>query len=249
MPETRIYTAAIVIIGNEILSGRTQDANVAFLGKRLGEQGIRLTEVRIVRDTFEAIAEAVNALRSRHDYVFTTGGIGPTHDDITSEAIARAFGLPFGRNPEAEAILKAYYRPEDITDARMSMADTPEGAELIDNPVSRAPGFRVENVYVLPGVPSILQVMYDGLAGGLAGGDPVVSKSVAANLPEGKVAAPLRAIQDAYPAIEIGSYPFFKDGKLGASLVMRGADAAAVDAAADEVRRMIVDLGGTPIEE
>ncbi|MEQ8666115.1 MAG: molybdopterin-binding protein [Rhodospirillales bacterium] len=249
MPEARIYTAAIVIIGNEILSGRTQDANVAFLGQRLGELGIRLMEVRVVRDTFEAIGAAVNALRAEHDYVFTTGGIGPTHDDITSEAIARAFGLPFGRHPEADAILRAYYKPEDITEARMSMADTPEGAELIDNPISRAPGFRVENVYVLPGVPSILQVMFDGIADGLAGGSPVVSRSVAANLPEGRVAEPLRAIQDAWPAVEIGSYPFFKDGKLGASLVMRGADPAAVDGAAADVRKMIVELGGTPIEE
>lgn len=249
MPEDRIYTAAIVVIGNEILSGRTQDLNVSFIGERLAAQGIRLHEVRIVRDTFEAIAEAVNTLRTTHDYVFTTGGIGPTHDDITSEAIARAFGMPFGRNPEAEAILRAYYDPKDITDARLSMADTPEGAELIENPISRAPGFRVENVYVLPGVPSILKVMFDGLSGGLAGGSPVVSKSVAANLPEGKLAEPLRAVQDAHPDVEIGSYPFFKDGKLGASLVMRSADEAEIDAAAEKVRGLIRDLGGEPIEE
>lgn len=247
--EDRIYTAAVVVIGNEILSGRTQDANVSFLGKRLSERGIRLHEVRVVRDTFEAIGEAVNVLRAAHDYVFTTGGIGPTHDDITAEAIARAFNLEFGRNPEAEAILRAYYKPEDITDARLSMADTPAGAVLIDNPISRAPGFQVENVYVLPGVPSILQVMFDGLAGGLAGGSPVISKSIAANLPEGELAQPLRAIQDAFADVEIGSYPFFKGGKLGSSLVMRGADGKAVAGAADAVRAMIVELGGTPIEE
>jgi len=249
MSEDRVYTAAIVVIGNEILSGRTQDLNVSFIGERLAAQGIRLHEVRIVRDTFDAIADAVNALRAEHDYVFTTGGIGPTHDDITSEAIARAFGIPFGRNPEAEAILRAYYNPADITEARMSMADTPEGAELIDNPVSRAPGFRVENVYVLPGVPSILQVMFEGLSGSLAGGKPVVSKSVAANLPEGKLAEPLRAVQDEHPNVEIGSYPFFKDGKLGASLVMRSPDAAEIDVVAEKVRGLIRDLGGTPIEE
>lgn len=249
MSDDRIFTAAIVVIGNEILSGRTQDLNVAFIGKRLAEQGIRLHEVRVVRDTFEAIGESVNALRASHDYVFTTGGIGPTHDDITSEAIARAFGIPFGRNPEAEAILRAYYDPADITDARLSMADTPEGADLIDNPISRAPGFRVENVYVLPGVPSILQVMFDGLSGGLAGGSPVISKSVAANLPEGKLAEPLRSVQDAHPDVEIGSYPFFRAGKLGASLVMRSPDQAAIDIVADKIRGLIRDLGGEPFDE
>ena len=154
------------------------------MGRRLSELGIRLVEVRIVRDEDDAIGDAVNALRAAHDYVFTTGGIGPTHDDITSEAVAKALGLPFGRNPEAEAILRAYYKPEDVTEARLSMADMPDGAELIDNPVSRAPGFRIGNVYVLPGVPSILEVMFDGIAGSLAGGEPVLTVSVAANLPE-----------------------------------------------------------------
>jgi len=242
------YSAAIVIIGNEILSGRTQDANVSFLGTRLGELGIVLAEVRIVRDEFDAIAEAVNTLRAAHDYVFTTGGIGPTHDDITSEAIARALGLPFGRNAEAETILRAYYQPEDITEARLSMADTPEGAELIDNPVSRAPGFRVENVYVLPGVPSILRVMFDGIADSLAGGEPVLTVSVAAHVQEGRVAEPLKVIQDAHPTVEIGSYPFFKDGKLGASLVSRGTDADELAAVADEIRAVIRELGAEPFE-
>ena len=249
MSEERIYTAAVVVIGNEILSGRTQDRNVAFLGRRLAEQGVRLQEVRIVRDTFEAIGNAVNALRADYDYVFTTGGIGPTHDDITSEAVARAFGVAFGRNPEAEAILRAYYRPEDATEARLGMADTPVGAILIDNPVSRAPGFRMENVYVLPGVPDILQAMFENLAGSLAGGRPVVSSSIAANLPEGALAGPLGAIQAANPEVEIGSYPFFRGGRLGASLVVRGADGDAVRAATGAVRAMIVALGGTPVEE
>ena len=250
MSETSpIYTAAIVIIGNEILSGRTQDANVSFLGRRLSELGIRLVEVRIVRDEDDAIGDAVNALRAAHDYVFTTGGIGPTHDDITSEAVAKALGLPFGRNPEAEAILRAYYKPEDVTEARLSMADMPDGAELIDNPVSRAPGFRIGNVYVLPGVPSILEVMFDGIAGSLAGGEPVLTVSVAANLPEGTISTPLRGIQDDHPTVEIGSYPYFKEGKLGASLVMRGTDAAEIAVVADRIRAMIRDLGGEPIED
>ena len=170
MSELANPTACLIIIGNEILSGRTVDANLPFLAQELGGIGVVMREVRVVPDDEAEIVGAVNALRARYTYVFTTGGIGPTHDDITAACIARAFGLPFGRNPEAERRLRAYYPPEKLNDARLKMAETPEGAELIDNPVSVAPGFRVENVYVLPGVPKIMQAMFAGLKAGLKGG-------------------------------------------------------------------------------
>src|ERR687891_2389330 len=171
-------TACLIIIGNEILSGRTVDANLPYIANALGSIGVRLAEARIVPDIEAEIAGAVNACRKKHTYVFTTGGIGPTHDDITARSIARAFGLPFGRNAEAERRLLAYYPPERVNEARMKMADTPEGAELIDNPVSIAPGFTVENVHVLPGVPSILQAMLAGLKPRLRGGAVVHSRTL-----------------------------------------------------------------------
>ncbi|MGH6914997.1 MAG: competence/damage-inducible protein A, partial [Geminicoccales bacterium] len=171
-------TACLIIIGNEILSGRTVDANLPYVATALGSIGIRLAEARVVPDIEAEIADAVNACRGKHTYVFTTGGIGPTHDDITAASIAKAFGLPFGRNAEAERRLLAYYPPERVNPARMKMADAPEGAELIDNPVSVAPGFRVENVYVLPGVPKIMQAMLDSLLPKLEGGARVLSRAI-----------------------------------------------------------------------
>ena len=171
-------TAGLLVIGNEILSGRTQDANIAFLGHRLNEIGVRLAEVRVVPDIEADIVAAVNALRARFDYVFTTGGIGPTHDDITAAAIAKAFGVPLIQNPEARARLEGNYRAGDLNEARLRMANTPEGAALIDNPVSRAPGFRLENVFVLAGVPVILQAMVAGLRPAIAGGRPMLSRTV-----------------------------------------------------------------------
>lgn len=226
--------AALVIIGNEILSGRTQDANLAFIAAELGSIGIRLHEARVVADDEADIVAALNALRQRYAYVFTTGGIGPTHDDITAACVAKAFGLPFGRNPEAERRLLAHYPPEKVNAARMRMADTPEGAELIDNPVSVAPGFRVENVYVLPGVPKIMQAMFHGLKARLKGGDAVRSRTIVTFAPEGEIAEPLGQIQDRCPTVEIGSYPFMRIGNPGTSLVFRGTDAAAIDAAVAE---------------
>lgn len=231
MGEARAVTAAVIIIGNEILSGRTQDANLAWLATRLGAAGIQVREARVVPDDEAEIVAAVNAVRARYDHVFTTGGIGPTHDDITAACIAKAFGLPFGRNAEAERRLIAYYPPERLNEARLRMADMPQGAELIDNPVSAAPGFRIGNVHVLPGVPRIMQAMVDGLLPKLKGGPPVLSRTIVAFYPEGEIARPLADIQARHDAVEIGSYPFMRFGQFGTSLVFRGTDRARVDAA------------------
>lgn len=247
MPETAV-TAAVIVIGNEILSGRTEDANVTWLARRLTALGIVLTEVRMVRDEEDAIIAAVNALRAAHDYVFTTGGIGPTHDDITCAAVARAFGRAYALNPEARRLLEAYYDGSGraLNEARMRMAYTPEGAELIDNPVSRAPGFRVENVCVLAGIPAVMQGMFAGLAPTLEGGARVASREVAVLLGEGDIAARLAALQARYPALEIGSYPFVRDGAFGTTLVLRGTDEGALARADAELRAALRELGGAP---
>ena len=231
----RTVTAALIIIGNEILSGRTQDANLTFLAQALNEVGIQIREVRIVPDAEADIVEAVNALRAKYDHVFTTGGIGPTHDDITSASVGKALGLPFGRHPEAERRLLAYYPPEKVNPARMKMAETPEGAELIDNPVSVAPGFTIGNVHVLPGVPSILQAMWPGLKPRLKGGATVRSRTITVLCPEGEIAKPLGEIQASHPTVEIGSYPFMRQDRFGTSLVLRSVDQAAIDAAAEAI--------------
>ena len=238
-------STAVVVIGDEILSGRTRDANVAFLGARLADHGLPVREVRIVPDDTDAIVTAVNALRPRHRYVFTSGGIGPTHDDITSAAVAAAFGVALKRDPRALALLESHYPPGMLNDARRRMADVPEGAALIDNPVSKAPGFRIGNVFVLAGVPKILQAMFDGLEASLAGGTPLVSATVSCDLGEGTVAAGLAAIQTAHPGVTIGSYPYFRSGAYGASLVVRGTDGAQVAAAAERVADLVRTLGGT----
>lgn len=242
-------TAALVIIGNEILSGRTQDANMQFLGTELNKLGIRLMEVRVVADIPEAIVEAVNTLRARNTYVFTTGGIGPTHDDITSECVAQAFGVPHGLHPEAVDILDARYKPEDRTEARYRMAKTPEGASLIYNPVSGAPGFKVENVYVMAGIPRVMQAMFDGIKHTLAGGRPMVSRTVTSFVPEGTAGGPLGALQERYPDTEIGSYPFARDGKVGAAIVVRAEDPDLADKAIRDVFDLLTSLGGDPIME
>ncbi|MEQ8388407.1 MAG: molybdopterin-binding protein [Alphaproteobacteria bacterium] len=239
-------TAAMVIIGNEILSGRTADKNLNYLATKLTKAGVRLMEVRVVPDLEEMIVEAVNALRTRHDYVFTTGGIGPTHDDITAGAIARAFGVRLIRHPEAEALLRAHYSEDRLNEARLSMADTPEGADLVTNPVSAAPGFRMENVFVMAGVPTVMQAMTDEVVPRLRAGAPVLSQTVAADLGEGTVAAGLADIQTAYPALDIGSYPYFRDGKFGTSLVVRGTERAAIARAAAEIAALVTDLGAAP---
>jgi molybdenum cofactor synthesis domain-containing protein len=237
-------TACLIIIGNEILSGRTVDANLAYIATRLGETGIRMAEARIVPDHETAIVDAVNACRARHSYVFTTGGIGPTHDDITAACVAKAFGRRYERNREAERRLLAYYPPERVNEARMSMADMPEGAELIDNPISVAPGFRLENVYVLPGVPKIMQAMLDGLLPRLRGGARVLSRAITVLAPEGDVAAAgLGDIQARFPALEIGSYPFWRPEGPGTTIVFRGTDPVQIDAAASALLELAAKLG------
>lgn len=241
-------TAAVLVIGNEILSGRTKDANLPYLGQRLAELGIRLAEARIVPDIEAVIVEAVNALRSRYSYVFTTGGIGPTHDDITSECVAKAFGVPLIRNPEALARLEAHYAPGDLNEARLRMANTPEGASLIENPISSAPGFRIGNVHVMAGIPTIMQAMFEGLAPTLVGGAPVRSRSLLCALPEGKLAAGLGSVQGRYPEVDIGSYPSFRDGRPMVSVVLRSAAEAELAAAVDDVRSMMLELGEEPRE-
>jgi molybdenum cofactor synthesis domain-containing protein len=249
LPPQKPITAALVIVGNEILSGRTSDANLPYAAAKLNGIGIRLMEVRVVRDDADAIVEAVNACRTKYDYVFTTGGIGPTHDDITAEAVARAFGLPLVRNPQAVALLKRRYAPAGLNEARLSMAEMPQGAVLIDNPVSGAPGFQIGNVFVLAGVPSIMQAMLDGLLGGLAGGAPLRSHTVSCHLAEGAIAEGLSALQRRFPGVEIGSYPFFRAGRFGASLVLRAVDETILSRAAEELRALIEELGGEPFED
>lgn len=240
----RIYTAALVIIGNEVLSGRTKDANTAFLGEKLNAQGVRLLEVRIVRDDYAAIAEAVNILRARVDYVFTTGGIGPTHDDITSEAIARAFGVKVVEHPEAIARLTRHYASSDFTPARRRMACVPEGATLIDNPVSAAPGFRMENVLVMAGVPKIMQAMFDSIAHELSGGAPLLSRTIRTNLPEGRIAESLGKLQEQFADIEIGSYPHMNVNGPNVRVVLRGIDRVRLDAVVESLAAELIALGG-----
>ena len=237
-------TACLVIIGNEILSGRTQDANLAIIGKKCDTLGIRLTEARVIADVESDIVETVNTCRRLFTYVFTTGGIGPTHDDITAAAIARAFNVEVVRNEEAVIAMDRYYEPRRLTEARLKMADIPEGALLIDNPVSGAPGFQLENVFVLPGVPSIMDAMFDGLTDRLVGGDPVLTDNITTNLLESEIAADLGVLQEKYPDVSMGSYPYFRKGKLGVNLVLRGTDAGRMNAAADELATTIRRLKG-----
>jgi molybdenum cofactor synthesis domain-containing protein len=241
--------ACLLIIGNEILSGRTQDKNLAWLAAQLNIIGIRLGEVRVIPDVEQTIVDVVNECRAKFTYVFTTGGIGPTHDDITTACIAKAFGVPVIMHPEAERRLLAYYKPEQVNAARMKMAQTPDGASLIDNPVSIAPGFNMENVYVMAGVPNIMQAMFDSIKHQLRGGASMHSKTVSAFITEGTIAERLGAIQSRHPDVEIGSYPFVRDGKLGTSLVSRATDLAALNAAHDEIRRLLLQLSPDIHEE
>ncbi len=242
-------SACIIIIGNELLSGRTQDVNLKYIGEALGGIGVRLAEARVIPDDEETIISTVNACRAAFDYVFTTGGIGPTHDDITSKAIARAFGLGLEQNAEALSRLRKHYNGKDLNEARLKMSRVPAGASLIDNPVSRAPGFCLENVFVLAGVPRIMQAMFDGIKGQLEGGAPVKSLTLSAHIKEGDIAAGLSDIQDSHGNVEIGSYPFFLDGRLGASMVVRGRDPVAIEAAAAAIRVLIQNHGEEPIPD
>lgn len=222
----RIYTAALVVIGDEILSGRTHDKNIAQVAAWLQVQGIRLKEVRVVADDTPAIVEAVNLLRARNDYLFTTGGIGPTHDDITVDAIAEALGVSVIVHPEARAILETYYETRGgLTEARLRMARTPEGASLIPNRYTGAPGIRYDNVFIMAGVPSITAGMLDALTGTLDGGAPLLSETVGCWVGESEVADLLRETEKAFEGCQIGSYPFWGEGRTGANFVIRSVDA------------------------
>ncbi len=241
---TRIWTAALLVIGDEILSGRTQDKNVAQLGSWLNVQGIRLSEVRIVPDVEAKIVEAVNALRAGNDYLFTTGGIGPTHDDITVDAIAVALGVPVVIHPEARRMLEQYYESRGgINEGRLRMARVPEGAELIINRVSGAPGIKIDNLFIMAGVPHITAGMLDGLTGTLEGGRPLVSVTLGSMAPESEVADLLREAERAHPGVSVGSYPFFKDGKVGANFVVRSEDLELAQACADLVAASLESAG------
>jgi molybdenum cofactor synthesis domain-containing protein len=240
----KIWTAALVVIGDEILSGRTQDRNVAQLATWLNVQGIRLAEVRIVPDVEEQIVAAVNALRTAHDYLFTTGGIGPTHDDITVDSIAAALGVPAVVHPQARAILERYYENRGgLTEARLRMARVPQGAELIINRVSGAPGIRIGNIFIMAGVPHITAGMLDGLTGTLEGGRPVVSLSVGGFVPESEVYELLRDTERAHDGVSIGSYPFFRDGRVGSNFVVRSEEEALAQACLDELTEGLQTAG------
>lgn len=227
---SKLVTAAVVMIGDEVLSGRTKDKNLGFIAEFLGALDIHVKEARVVSDEQERIVEAVNALRAQYDYVFTTGGIGPTHDDITADAIAAAFDVGIDYNEEAVAILQTHYDTKDINKARMRMARIPFGATLIENPVSKAPGFQIGNVFVMAGVPRIMQAMMVCLSEGLEGGAKISSRSVRCETGEGWIAAALEEIQNQYPDVSLGSYPFYEEGLVGTNLVARSTSETSLDA-------------------
>lgn len=233
-------TAAMLVIGDEILSGRTRDANMHFLACELTKVGIDLKEVRVVSDEAQPIVNAVRALSAAYDHVFTSGGIGPTHDDITAENVARAFDQPIDVREDARAILEAHYdrSGHDLNQARLRMARVPEGAHLIDNPISAAPGFTLENVHVMAGVPQIFEAMVASVLPKLTGGAPLMSQSLQIIRGEGDIAGPLSDLADRFPDLSIGSYPFQRDGIYGANVVVRGQDGSQIDAAMAELNAM-----------
>ena len=229
MKKNTKVNAAILIIGNEILSGRTQDTNTSTLAKWLNSIGVQITEVRIIRDIEKEIINTLNFLRTNNDYVFTTGGIGPTHDDITAQSVAKAFGVSYEVHKEAYKILEAYYKPGEFNEGRQKMVWMPKNAKLILNPTSGAPGFNIENVFCLPGVPSILKSMLGGLKNDIVGGKPILSYTISLRTVESEIANSLTKVQDKNKDVEIGSYPFFQAGKLGVSIVIRSDDQSKID--------------------
>lgn len=243
-------TGCLIIIGNEILSGRTQDTNLQHLAKALNEVGVRMVHARVIPDVEDIIVDTVNECRETYDNVFTTGGIGPTHDDITADCIAKAFGKELYIHPEIEAIISRREAPPEVMASRMRMARVPEGATLIDNPTGGPQGFQIGNVYVMAGVPMVMQAMVSTLTKErLGGGDPVRSRSVGAYLSEGQVAVPLGKIQDRHPDVDLGSYPFYRQEVYGTNLVMRGTDETELDEMLEEVRQMIIGFGAEPFED
>jgi molybdenum cofactor synthesis domain-containing protein len=241
-------TAAILIIGNEILSGRTQDVNVQFIARRLADLGIKLQEVRVIPDVPERIIGAVNELRAAYDLLFTTGGIGPTHDDITSECVAAAFGVPWELHEETAALMRAAWG-ERVNEARLRMATMPRGAEPIRNEVSIAPGFSIGNVHVMAGVPRIMQSMFVALEASLPRGEPITMRAVyGLGVLEGSIAKGLSAIQDRFPAVDLGSYPFKRAEQWGVALVAKGTDVAALEAAIAEATALIAGQNVVPVQ-
>lgn len=242
MPDASV-TAALLVIGDEILSGRTKDKNIGYIAEYLTNIGIDLKEVRVVPDEEDEIVAAINALRSRYTYLLTTGGIGPTHDDITADCVARALGVPIDVDERARAMMLERYKPEDLNEARLRMARIPAGADLIENPISKAPGFKIGNVVVMAGVPSIMQAMLDAVAPALRTGARMIVETLEAQgLPEGVYAEGLAGVAKAHPAVSIGSYPSFTLTGFRNQIVVRGKDAAAVAAAVEAVRGLVARL-------
>ena len=239
MTKNTKVNAAILIIGNEILSGRTQDTNTSTLATWLNSIGVIVSEVRVIPDIEKTIIDALNILRKDNNYVFTTGGIGPTHDDITAQSVSKAFGLKYEIHKEAFKILEAYYKPGEFNDGRQKMVKMPENAELILNPTSGAPGFSVENVYCLPGVPSILKSMLGSLKNKIVGGEPVLSHTISLKTVESEIANSLTKVQDQNSDVEIGSYPFFHAGKLGVSIVLRSENQSRIDNCISQVLEFV----------
>jgi molybdenum cofactor synthesis domain-containing protein len=242
----RIYTAAVLIIGNEILSGRTQDTNLRDIATTLGEWGIRVTQARVIPDVEDTIVAVVNEVRARHDYVLTTGGIGPTHDDITAASIAKAFGVDLVEHPTIAALIRRRESPPEIMASRLRMALVPRGAGLIDNSTGGPPGFFIGNVHVMAGIPAVMRAMLASLRSRLTGGAVLQSRSVTAYLGESAIAEPLRQLQADHPAIDIGSYPFNNEGRFGTTLVIRGTNAAQLDQLLEKITAMVGRAGGTP---
>ena len=239
MTNKKEITAGIIIIGNEVLSGRTKDINTSTLAKWLNSLGIEVKEARVIQDKESVIIETVNSLRKKFNYIFTTGGIGPTHDDITAESISKAFGIKYDFHKEAYSILEKYYKPGEFNEGRQKMAKMPISANLILNPTSGAPGFYLENVFCLPGVPSILQSMIGGLNNVLIGGEPILNITINLRTVESEIAKSISEIQNKYTEVEIGSYPFFRAGKLGVSLVLRSTNKDKLEKCNSEILEFI----------
>ena len=241
MTKNTKVNAAILIIGNEILSGRTKDTNTSTLATWLNTIGVKVEEVRVIPDIEKTIVDTLNFLRTNYNYVFTSGGIGPTHDDITAESVSKAFGIKYEMHKEAFKILQAYYKPGEFNEGRQKMVWMPENANLILNPTSGAPGFNVENVFCLPGVPSILKSMLGGITNKIVGGEPILSHTISLRTVESEIANSLTKVQDDNKDVEIGSYPFFQAGKLGVSIVLRSENQSRIDKCNLQILKFVND--------
>lgn len=246
MSSAKVVTAAVLVIGDEILSGRTKDKNIGYIATWLGDNGIQVMEARVVPDIEQEIVDAVNALRAKYDYVFTTGGIGPTHDDITADSMAKAFGVGIDHHPDVVKMFEERYDKGMLNEARLRMARIPNGASLIENPISKAPGFRLENVFIMAGIPMLVEAMLESLRGEITGGAVVRTVSLSAHLGEGELAKPLGALQEEYPEVSMGSYPFYKGKRYGVSIVLRSVHEDQLDATCKRMTEVMKDLGHEP---